>query len=40
MSSEEIKILEFIKYQKSDKPPFVIYADLQCFKEKIYRFKQ
>ena len=28
MSSEGTKILEFNKYQKSDKIPFLIYADL------------
>ena len=33
MSSEDIKILEFSQYQKSDKPPFTIYADLECFKK-------
>ena len=30
MPSEENKILEFNYYQKSDKAPFVIYADLEC----------
>ena len=29
MPSEGTKILEFNQYQKSDKPPFIIYADLQ-----------
>ena len=29
MSSEETKILEFNQYQKSDKAPFIIYADLK-----------
>ena len=33
--SEEIKILEFNQYQKSDKAPFIFYADLECFIEKI-----
>ena len=28
MPSEDTKILEFNQYQKSDKAPFVIYADL------------
>ena len=27
--------LEFNKYQKSDKAPFIIYADLECIIEKI-----
>ena len=27
--------LEFDKYQKSDKAPFIIYADLECVIEKI-----
>ena len=30
MPSEETKILEFNQYQKSDKTPFIIYADLEC----------
>ena len=34
MHSENTKILEF-QYQKSDKAPFVIYADLECIIEKI-----
>ena len=34
MPSENIKILEFIQYQNSDKAPFVIYTDLECLKEK------
>ena len=29
------KILEFNENQKSDKPPFVIYADLDCITENI-----
>ena len=33
--SEEIKILEFNQYQKSDKAPLIFYADLECFIEKI-----
>ena len=32
---EEIKISEFNQYQKSDKAPFIFYADLECFMEKI-----
>ena len=35
MPSEDTKILEFNQYQKSDKVPFVIYADLECLIEKI-----
>ena len=35
MPSEDTKILEFNQYQKSDKAPFVIYADLVCLIEKI-----
>ena len=30
MPFEGTKILEFNQYKKSDKPPFIIYADLQC----------
>ena len=33
--SEDTKILEFNQYQKSDKVPFIIYADLECLIEKI-----
>ena len=33
--SEDTKILEFNQYQKSDKAPFIIYADLECIIEKI-----
>ena len=35
MTSEDTKILEFNQYQKSDKTPFVIYADRECLIEKI-----
>ena len=35
MPSEDTKILEFDQYQKSDKVPSIIYADLECIKEKI-----
>ena len=35
MPSEDTKILEFNQYQKSDKAPFIIYADLECLTEKI-----
>ena len=37
--SEDTKILEFNQYQKSDKAPFIIYADLECIIEKIDGFK-
>ena len=37
MLSENTKILEFNQYQKSNKEPFIIYADLECLIEKIYR---
>ena len=33
--SEYTKILEFNQYQKSDKAPFILYADLECITEKI-----
>ena len=35
MPSEDIKILEFNQYQKSEKATFIIYADLECLIEKI-----
>ena len=35
MSSENTKILEFNQYQKSDKAPFIIYADFERIIEKI-----
>ena len=35
MPSEDIKILEFNQYKKSDKALFVIYADLEYLLEKI-----
>ena len=35
MPSEDTKVLELYQYQKSDKVPFNIYADLQCIIEKI-----
>ena len=34
MLSEDIKILKFNQYQKSDKTLFVIYLDLQCLIKK------
>ena len=39
MPSEDTKILEFNQYQKSDKAPFVIYADLESLREKIDGYK-
>ena len=39
MPSEDTKMLEFNQYQKSDKAPFLIQADLQCIIEKIDGFK-
>ena len=36
MPSEDIKILEFNQYQKSDKALFIIYADLEHFKVSEY----
>ena len=39
MLSQDTKIFEFNQYQKSDKAPFIIYADLECIKEKIDRCK-
>ena len=39
MPSEETKILEFNQYQKCDKAPFLIYADLECIIEKIDEYK-
>ena len=38
MGSED-SILDFNKYQKSDKAPFFIYADLDCLIEKIDGYK-
>ena len=35
MPSEDTKILEFNQYQKSDKTPIIIYADIECIIKKI-----
>ena len=35
MPCKDTKILEFNQYQKSDKAPFIIYADPECLIEKI-----
>ena len=37
MPSEDTKILELNQYQKFDKAPFIIYADLECLIEKTDR---
>ena len=39
MLSEGTNILEFNYYQKSNKVPFKIYADLECISEKTYECK-
>ena len=39
MLSKDTKILEFNEYQKSDKAPFIIYADLEYLVDKIDRCK-
>ena len=39
MLSKDTKILEFNEYQKSDKAPFIIYADLEYLIDKIDRCK-
>ena len=33
MPFEDTKILKFNQYEKSDKAPFIIYADLECLME-------
>ena len=35
MPFKDTKVLEFNQYQKFDKAPFIIYADLECIIEKI-----
>ena len=35
MPSKDIEIIEFNQNQKSDKVPFITYADLECILEKI-----
>ena len=35
MPCEDTKILQFDPYQKSDKAPFIICADIGCIAEKI-----
>ena len=39
MPSEEIKIFGFYQQQKSDKSPFIIYADLESLIEQIDGYK-
>ena len=39
MPFEDLKILEFNQYQKSDKAQLIIYGDLECLIEKIDRCK-
>ena len=34
MPFEHTKISKFNQYQKSDKTPFIIYADFECLREK------
>ena len=38
MPFEVTKILEFDQYQKPDKAPFIIYADIECLIGKINGF--
>ena len=39
MLFQDTKILEFNQYQKSDRAPFIIYADLESLIEKIGGYK-
>ena len=39
MPSEDTKILKFNQYQKSDKAPFIVYADVECIIEKTDGYK-
>ena len=39
MPSEDTQMLEFTQYQKSDKAPFIIFADLKCLTEKSFTTK-
>ena len=39
MPCKDNKLLEFNQYQKPDKAPFIIYADLECIIETIYGCK-
>ena len=40
ITSENTKILELNQYKKSDKAPFIIYANLECLIENIDGFKK
>ena len=37
--SEDTNILEFNQYQKSDKAPLIVYADLECIIYNVYPHK-
>ena len=39
MPSKVIEILKFNQHKKSDKAPFIFYADLECIIEKIDGYK-
>ena len=39
MPFEDTKILELNQYQKSDKAPFAIYADLECLIKRLMDVK-
>ena len=39
MPSKDTKRLKFNQYWKSDKAPFIIYADLECLIKKFHRCK-
>ena len=39
MLSEDTKILNFNQHKKSDKAPFIMYADIECLIEKVDEFK-
>ena len=39
MPFEDTKILKFNQYQKSDKTPFIVYANLESIIERIDRCK-
>ena len=39
MPSEDTEILEFNRYQKSEKAPFIIYVYFECLIKNIDRFK-
>ena len=39
MPSEDTEKLEFNQYQRYDKAPFIVYAELECLIEKVDGFK-